>query len=293
MLDQRLAEAMQRVLAKRDERASLNATLQRLVNDFDIGTVRGKSVYFTAKDRDEMRALLKARGYSMEQVSLTDLARAERLALTPNEKAGGGAVKRSRISIKALPGRALRIGGEGLSLPPECHLDANSTLIEQSIAHPCVLVIENYENFNRVHEIVFDLPAPYEDALVIYRGDPQESRLDNVQALLERLTLPVLAFPDADPAGLAQAASLPRFEGIVLPSIEVLTVQLRDPRMARMDLFYDQIPVYSSVLDALACGHPCRNAWRLLQETKSGITQERWIGNGTCVVLHPSGPACV
>lgn len=289
MLDQRLAEAVQRVLAKRDERASLSATLQRLVNDFDIGTVRGKSVYFTAKDRDEMRALLEARGYSTERVSLADLARGERLALTPNEKAGGGAVKRNRISIKALPGRTLRIGGEALSLPSECHLDANWTLIAQSISHPCVMVVENYENFNRVHEIIFDLPAPYTDALVIYRGDPLESRLDNVQALLERLALPVLAFPDADPAGLAQAASLPRLEGIVLPRVDVLATQLRNPKMARSDLFYDQFPVYSSVLDALACSHPCRNVWRLLTETKSGITQERWIGNGTCVVLHPSG----
>lgn len=287
MLDQKLAEAMQRVLGKQDERANLTATMQRLVDEFDIGTARGKSIYFSAKDRDEMRALLEARGYAPERVNLVGMTRSERLTLTPNEKAGGEAVKRNRVSIKALPGHPLRIAGRLLALPHECHIDANWTSIADTLAHSCVLVVENYENFNRLHETIFDLPAPYSDPLVLYRGDPQESRADNVSRLLEHLECAVLAFPDADPAGLALAAALPRLAGVTLPTIETLDVQLADPKTARNDLFYDQFPVYRQALDSLPPEHSCTSAWRLLKKHKTGLTQERWLGPDTRIVLHP------
>lgn len=160
MLDQKLAEAMQRILSRQDERFTLTATLQRLVDD-GIGTKRGKSVYFYERDRQAMREWLEAKGFSTEPVDMSGMSRAERLEVTPHEKAGGEAVKRNRISIKALAGQALVIGGQPINLPEESHLDVDWTKIVSQIGHRCIMLVENYENFNRIHETSFKLPVEY------------------------------------------------------------------------------------------------------------------------------------
>lgn len=276
MLDQKLAEAMQRVLAKDEERFTLTKALEELI-EFGIGTRRGKSAYFTAKDKDEIRAWLEAKGFSVDQRVQPGMSRSERLAITPNEKAGGEAIKRNRISIKALAGQPLIIGEQHLLLPTESHLDVDWTKIVGQIRHTCILVVENYENFNRIHETQFDLPELFRSPLVVYRGDPNESRIDNVLKFLAEAELPVLAFMDADPAGIAIASQFPNLAGMVLPPTTVLEEQLRNPRTARKDLFLDQYSVYGSVLDALPADHPCESAWKLISRTAAGVVQERWI----------------
>lgn len=278
MLDQKLAEVMQRILSKSDERFTLTAAVQSLI-DTGIGTKRGKSAYFSAKDKAEMRAWLKAKGFSEEQVNLAGISRGDRLAVTPHEKAGREAVKRNRVSIKSLASEPLRIGGESFKLPAECHLDADLTKVTDNVGHSCVMVVENYENFNRLHETTFALPECYRSPLVIYRGDPNESRMDNVLKFLTILELPVIAFMDADPAGISMASKLPGFVGMVTPSISELESQLSNPRTARLDLFHEQYPVHRGTLDKLTANHPCKPVWDLVSKYAAGIVQERWITN--------------
>lgn len=276
MLDQKLAEAMQRVLAKNDERFTLTKALEELI-EFGIGTRRGKSAYFTGKDKDEIRAWLEAKGFSVDQRVLPGMTRSERLAVTPNEKAGGDAIKRNRISIKALAGQPLIFGEERLLLPPESHLDVDWTKVVSHIRHTCILVVENYENFNRINETQFDLPDQFRSPLVVYRGDPNESRIDNVLKFLAKIKLPVLAFVDADPAGVAIASQFPNLFGMVLPPLDTLKEQLHNPQTARKDLFMDQYPVYGQTLDTLGRDHPCYPAWKLISKSASGVVQERWV----------------
>lgn len=276
MLDQSLAEAMQRVLAKDEERFPLTKTLLRLV-DSGIGTKRGRSVYFSAHDRGEMREWLLAKGFSLEPANYSGLARSERLKISPNEKAGGEAIKLNRVSIKALVNQPLRVGGANLFLPSESHLDIDWTTISGQVGHPSVVVVENYENFNRIHETGFSLPPWIGSPLVVYRGDPNESRLDNVLKFLERLARPTLAFVDADPAGLAAACALSNLAGIVLPPREILEGQLKSTATARKDLFLEQYPVYGAKLDALGVRHPCTEVWKLISSYRAGIVQERWL----------------
>ena len=76
MLDQKLAEAMQRVLSKGEDRLALTGALQRLVDE-GIGTKRGKSVYFNDRDRDDIRKWLEAKGYALERCDLSGLSRSE------------------------------------------------------------------------------------------------------------------------------------------------------------------------------------------------------------------------
>lgn len=283
MLDQKLAEAMQRVLSRPDERYTLTATFQRLVDD-GIGTKRGKSVYFNERDRQEMQKWLEAKGFSTEEVDLTGMSRGDRLDVTPHEKAGGEAVKRNRISIKALAGQALVLRGQPLALPEESHLDVDWTKIASQIGHRCIMVVENYESFNRIHETSFKLPVEYRAPLVVYRGDPNESRADNVLKFLAETKLPVLAFVDADPAGVAIAASLPGLAGMVTPDLLTLEDQLFSPQTGRRDLFQDQYPSVQNLIAAIPHGTPCRPVLDLILKFRSAVVQERWIGRDVCTV---------
>ncbi|MFA7349613.1 MAG: hypothetical protein WC009_02535 [Methylotenera sp.] len=284
MLNQKLAEAMQRILSKHDERFTLTVAMQDLI-DAGLGTKRGKSAHFTAKDKAEMRTWLQAKGFTVEQVNLSGMNRSERLTVTPLEKAGGEAIKRNRVSIKALAGEPLLIGEGHLKLPTESHLDVDWTKIADKIGHQCVMVVENYENFNRVHELALVLPDRYQSPLVIYRGDPNESRFDNVLKFCTHIDLPVLAFMDADPAGIAIACQLPGLIGMILPSLDVLESQLSNQHTARIDLFHDQYPVYGRTLERLDAGHPCKPVWDLVSKHAAGVVQERWITGCICTLI--------
>ena len=283
MLDQKLAEAMQHILSRQDERFTLTVTRQRLVDD-GIGTKRGKSVYFNERDRQAMREWLEAKGFSTEPVDMSGMSRAERLEVTPHEKAGGEAVKRNRISIKALAGQALVIGGQPINLPEESHLDVDWTKIVSQIGHRCIMVVENYENFNRLHEIRFDFPIGLDSPLVLYHGDPNESRLDSVQRFIDGTGLPVLAFMDADPAGINLASKFKNLIAMVAPVPDVLEGLLVSPKSGRRDLFQAQYPGYCDVLNRLPITSPANGLWQLVSKCRSGVVQERWIAStDTCV----------
>ncbi|MFZ2301125.1 MAG: hypothetical protein WAW10_04530 [Gallionella sp.] len=277
MLDQKLAEAMQRILSKEDERFTWTETLQRLI-DAGIGTKRGKSAYFTVKDKEEMSAWLQAKGFAVEQVDLTGMPRSERLKATPNEKAGGEPIKQNRISIKSLAGQPLIIGGEFIRLPAESHLDVNWKKIVEQLDYSCIMVVENYDNFNRIYETKFDLPEAFGSPLVIYHGDPHESRLDNVQHFLNHINLPVLAFMDIDPAGIFMANKLPNLVAMIAPAKDVLEIQLSSPQTGRRDLFQSQHLNYGNALNDLPNNSPCLSLWQLVEKHRAGIIQERWIG---------------
>lgn len=284
MLDQKLAEAMQRILSRTDKSFTLTATLQRLI-DVGIGTRRGKSITISDADRQAMREWLEAKGFPAVPVDLTGMSREETLAVTPHEKASGEAVKRNRISIKALAGQVLVLAGQPIHLPEESHLDVDWTRIVSQLGHRCIMVVENYENFNRIHATTFKFPLEYRSPLVVYRGDPQESRADNVQAFLLAAKLPVMAFVDVDPAGILIASNLPGLVGMVTPTLVELEAQLSSPQSGRRDLFRDQYPLAGTVLSTIDRQNPLWRVCALVLTHRSAVVQERWIEGATCVLI--------
>lgn len=302
MLDQKLAEAMQRILSRDEVRISLNATLERLI-ETGIGEKRGKSGYFHERDRQAMREWLTAKGFATIPVDTRDMSRAERLEVTPYEKARGAAVKSNRVSIKALAGQALLLGTQPIHLPDRAHLDIDWTMLERPAGeHRCIMVVENFECFNRIHQIRFDLPSEYHSPLVVYRGDPHESRIDQVLAFISEAKLPVLAFVDAGPAGVVIAARFPKLVGLITPDPDILDQQLASPQTGRRDLFTSQYPNARHFLDALPETSPCKPVWRLIARHRAGVVQERWLNGQVCSLFtgktpfagggaHPVSPA--
>ena len=281
MLADALASAMQRIVSSDETRFAQSKKLLQLVEYYNLGSVKGNSVHFTEKHKEEMRGWLTDRGYSLVPVDLKELERSEVLAHTPHEKAGGRAVKHNRISVKALPGKALRLFNEDLHLHEGTHLDVFWPEIKQ-VRHDAILLVENYENFIGMHNTFFDFGGAYASPLIVYRGDKEESRVDYVLSFLAAQQLPVLAFMDADPAGVLMASRLPYLVGMVTPSIERLTEQLSSAKTRRNDLWLQQYPQAASALDALTEGHPCHRLWQLLKQYQGGIVQERWLNRERC-----------
>lgn len=277
MLDQTLAQLMQRLLEKGATSTPLGTTARRLLNDLGIGRIQGKTLYLSDRDQQEMRELLLARGYSLTPVSLKEMSRSDRLATaSPNEKAGGGPLKTGRVSIKALPDKTLNIADEALSLPDGCHVDIDWQKVA-SIRHDSIMLVENYEVFDQLHQLTFELPDDCKNPLVIYRGDKTESRLNNVKAFIDASDLPVLAFVDIDPKGLHIAVGCPRLQGVVAPDYADLNATLDSPATARHDLYRLQLPGVGDYLRSIAEGSPISALWNLLQQHRAGVVQERWL----------------
>lgn len=281
MLDQSLAQLMQRLLEKDAPSTPLGTTSRRLLIDLSIGRIQGKTLYLSERDRHEMRELLVARGYSIKPAPIADMSRSNRLATaTPNEKAGGGPLKTRRISIKTLPCQTLNIAGKVLSLPEGCHIDIDWQRIDGAIGHDSIMLVENYEVFDHIHRLTFELPTPCSNPLVIYRGDKNESRQDNVKAFLDAVDLPVLAFVDIDPKGLHIAGSCPRLFGIVAPSLPDLSATLGSATAARHDLYRNQLANVEGYLRSINGDSPICPLWKLVQQHRAGVVQERWITAG-------------
>ncbi|KIN89633.1 DUF7281 domain-containing protein [Thauera sp. SWB20] len=283
----------------------LIATLLRIVqtpkSDFPAGVglrdfrqrygiglpVGSTSIRFSDKDKVEITALLKAQaGIDPGQVSpgaWEGLTRAQALNLAHDEKLARGAVKRDRISVKAAPGQAMRIGGRSLELPNHAHLDINWKEVD-AIEHPCALVVENYEVFDALHrtEITNALAAAgYEQALIIYRGDTNESRKDHVLAFLAAFALPVVLFGDLDPASLVEASSFPNARAITLP---VALDQAFDS-YGNKDLYARQVgPAFEQLLDSPSRG--LRTVANEIHRQRKGLVQESMIGRGVALQVE-------
>lgn len=286
MLDQSMAQLMQRLVDKDASSTPLSATARRLQEDLGIGRIQGKTLYLSERNRQEMREILLARGYSATPLPIKDMSRSDRLAMaTPNEKAGGGALKTGRVSLKSLPNKTLNVAGQTLSLPDGCHVDIDWRRVAYGIGHDSIMLVENYEVFDRLHELAFDLPDDCKNPLVIYRGDKTESRLNNVKAFIDASDLPVLAFVDIDPKGLHIAVGYPRLIGIVAPDYAGLKATMDSPASARPDLYRLQLPGVGDYLRSIADNSPISALWQLLQQHRAGVVQERWLVAGFKLVL--------
>lgn len=285
MLDQSLAKLMQRILEQDAPTTRDSATSRRLL-ELGFGRLVGKTLHFTERDRSGMREVLQARGFATTRLPLKEMSRSDRLvAGTPHEKAGGGAVKKGRISVKTLPGQVLYLGGQAIRLPERCHVDTDWQVVyNRPGLHDGILLVENYEVFNDIHLVALTLATGIENPIVVYRGDKEESRLDNVKAFLSAMSLPVLAFVDMDPQGLLVALSCPRLVGVLAPCKDDLERVLGSPALSRPDLYRKQLPgVEARLLGNDNCSS-VRILWELIRTYRVGAVQELWIAaNIPCI----------
>lgn len=274
-LSKQRVRALLRVVQSSDERFAASGVLTSFVDAYGIGRSKGAALLFDADDKVRIREILRAEGIdpSTAPDAWDKITRAEALRLGPDEKFAATPVKRQRVAIKTLVGRPLSLDGREIFIPPACHLDVDGPTVAGRIAHETALLVENWEPFNRIHDITIDLSAAGTNPLVIWRGDTSATRSDHALALLASLCIPVWAFVDYDPAGLLIADRLPRLAGIITPD-DVAFEQ--DLAAGLVDRYSAQLPHASAALDAAqnAC---VRQLWGVLRRHGRALPQERYI----------------
>lgn len=276
-MDKLLVKALLRVVQVSEEAFRSTKTLKDFVDEFNIGWVKGASLIFDQTAKFRISELLEVEG--VDPATAPDawqgLTRAESLALGRNEKWTDSPAKRDRVAIKALPGRALRIGQKELVLPNGCHLDADWTSIVKEIHHDSVLVVENWESFNRIEataQVDFSRAGP--NPLVVWRGDKVDSPTNAAMAFLRALERPTWAFVDFDPAGLLIAGGLPNIAGVLAPNHEILLTMLRGGLEDRYRL---QLPASEKTLNA--SNQPdIAQLWKLIRRIGRALPQEALLG---------------
>lgn len=113
--------------------------------------------------------------------------------------------------------------------------------------------------------------------MVIYRGDKNESRLDAVMSYLDLCKLPVFAYVDIDPFGLANVQGLSNLVGVLTPEVSILKALLSDTKTKRNDLYERHYAGCYPLLDRLPDNHPCKGLWNLIKKYKAGVVQEQFL----------------
>lgn len=274
-LSKQLVKALLRVIQSDSERFSGSKVLRDFSDGYRIGRVKGVGLLFDQADKARIAEVLSMEGIdpATPPDAWDQLSRADASRLGPNEKFASAPVKRRRVAIKTLRDRPLLLDGRQAVLPPACHLDADGPSIVERIGHDTVLLVENWECFDRIDLVDLDFSPAGPNPLVIWRGDSSSTRADHALALVQSLPCPVWAFVDYDPAGLLIAARLPRLAGVIAPPTSRLTQDLQN---GLRDRYEEQLPMAASALDDDP-RESIQRLWRLLRSSGRAIPQERYL----------------
>jgi hypothetical protein len=202
----------------------------------------------------------------------TDAGRAGRLALSNREKSGAAAINRDRVLIRPQPGADLVLNGATIRVPEGGWIalrDAQAHLLEA----PGIILVENLEVFESFERLSFPVPLCRRRDVLVFRGAPFLAPQDAAERFLKAAGLPVTAFPDFDPSGLANAMSAPGCRGLLWPGGAALRRLLRAQN--RKDLYAAQIDGARSRL--LSAEGVFAEAAGIVMEEGRGLVQEAFL----------------
>ena len=125
------------------------------------------------------------------------------------------------VARPSRPCRAVACGVQRTAFALEANLDLAGSWVMAHCEHTLFLLVENWEAFEAVHQVTFDVSCASNNPLVVIRGSPAY-RPDHASAMLDGLGLPVFALVDYDLAGLPHFFGLMAqavLEGTALPEI--------------------------------------------------------------------------
>ncbi|MBD9356368.1 DUF7281 domain-containing protein [Methylomonas albis] len=267
----------------------LNQTWQAIHQEYNIGLTQAKKLLLTHQDKQELRELVnKISGIDLRQVATSEFAgmqREQALTLAIDEKLAGQSVKKNRLAIKALPGRALKLNAELYRLPDNSHCDMPLESIV-GVENQSIWIVENYRCFDQLGVIKLDESAASTEPLVVFRGD-HIYQAGTVLSLIEKLQLPVWVMGDLDPKGLSIAQSYPNFAGLIAPDMAVLENYFSDPGKANHKLYEKQLASCRKAVSDTR--FPIIQAcWQLIRQHQAGIVQEHWLVGNTTLKMHPA-----
>lgn len=203
------ANAIHHLLRNQLLEVNYSGTWQDIHRAFELGRIEGRRLKFTAHERELLRQEAR-REFGWDLIEpLPDGDRIQAAAHARNEKLAAQRPSAGFVLVKGnLP--------SGLpSLPAGCSLRLPIEQLDLASLR-CVLVVENQDCFDQLHR--FALPELVGQALQVYRG--HDAIAEGVRHLLQALpAMPIMVFPDYDPAGLEIAATLPRATHLLVPEL--------------------------------------------------------------------------
>ncbi|QLG88051.1 hypothetical protein HQ393_07130 [Chitinibacter bivalviorum] len=274
-MEKSLIKTLLRIVHSPDEKTASSRGLAQFANTHQIGRQLGRSYIFSLADKQVIKELLKIEegvdADSTQPDAWDGLSRTDSLALGGNEKLSQACVRLNRVAVKALLGRPLCLGDEKFNLPAASHLELDWQQVEELNRHDGVMLVENWEAFEKIHQLQFEPNIPSSNPLVLFRGMPQVYSQNYVVALLEKLKLPVFAFVDYDPAGLMIAVNTPCFTKLVMPPEAMLEAAFS--KCTNSERFQKQLPETQALLEQ--CPHPdIRHYWQIYKRAGVALPQE-------------------
>jgi hypothetical protein len=167
------------------------------------------------------------------------------------------------------------MGERQVDLPPGMSIDVNESDAGLFSHHHAVILVENWEAFERIHKLSFEVPYELRQALVVYRGDVTTYPIAATRTFLAALGRPVYVFPDPDPAGLKIAMDFPGYAGLVLPGPQALAAIFKSGR-GDTHRYISQLPGTERVLEA-STDREIQTYWRVIKAAGKALPQEEFV----------------
>ncbi|HEM7879383.1 TPA: DUF2399 domain-containing protein, partial [Burkholderia contaminans] len=200
------------------------------------------------------------------------LGRAEALAIGPDEKWAGKAVRAHLISVKALKGLPLLVDDQPVYLPPLANLEWGGQRALESLRHDAVVVVENWETFEHIADFQVDMSHTSSNPLILWRGGTSGASVGAATRFIEAYRRPVWSAPDYDPEGLAIASRLPHLVGVLAPRDDVLRKLLDESKLHSR--YSAQLPGAKATLDQ-ATNADVKRLWAIVRSSANALPQER------------------
>lgn len=277
MIGKGLAQSLLRVVQSSPERVEFDAsiTLRNFVENNGIGIVQGRKILFNESHKDRIRAWLIADNISPNTPvdAWSGIGRADALNIGPDEKWAGEAVRAGRIAIKTLKGRPLLVDGHHIYLPPLANIEWSCPVALASLCHDAVVVVENWEAFERIDDLQVDMGHVSMNPLILWRGGGSNASVGAATRFLAAYSRPVWSAPDYDPEGLAIASRLPHLVGVLAPPDDTLRSLL--DRSKLHERYSQQLPGAHASLEQAT--HPdVKRLWALVRASGKAVPQE-WL----------------
>jgi hypothetical protein len=279
-MDKRLINTLLDVLHSPDRRIRASRGLSVFCEEYNLGMKQGASLVFSEKDKSEIGRILQGEmgiePSTTTSASWKQLDRSQSLGLAHDEKLSGHSVGAGRLRLKTLAERPLQVAGGSWTLPSRADLGLDfEAVLGNRIGHDALLVVENLQTFDDIHEVGSDVMGVLadRDPLVLYRGDAQGgARADAVHALIERTVVPVYAFVDFDPAGLIIASGLPRLDQVLSPELRKLETLIQTSGITQRYLV--QVAAASYALERLESDPRIASLWDVIRRVGKALPQE-------------------
>lgn len=259
-----------RIAQSYDPSFKVNQTLKDLAAR-GFGHVSGQDYKISREERRNLKQWLQRQGISWQiPWSSFDGDRVQTAEMAVNEKLARTGAQDGRVLIATWGGGAL-LNGQPVPEWTGGYVSAVADSLE-TVECDRIVLVENLAAFTALHRLV----GAFENQrlLAVYRGDPSRSSGQSwARDIADRTGIPLAAFVDFDPAGLAIALQV-QAESILLPELSAL-----DSVQGSAEDFTNQNIQWEWLRNTDA-GPAFRDCLTALAARRQGFTQERMIGLG-------------